>query len=64
MLYPLTALCTGAELARPDAGTAVRLMMCEVREATAKILDSTTLADLLKRAQVALHGHDALDFSI
>jgi Rrf2 family protein len=47
-----------------ERSCAVRLMMCEVREATAKILDSTTLADLLKRAQVAIHGHDVLDFSI
>lgn len=47
-----------------ERSCAVRLMMCEVREATAKILDSTTLADLLKRAQVAIHGREALDFSI
>ena len=43
---------------------AVRLLMCEVREATARILDSTTLADLLKRSQIARHGGEVLNFSI
>jgi hypothetical protein len=38
--------------------------MCDVREATARILDSTTLADLVKRSQLAMHGRDVLDFSI
>ncbi|HTW88203.1 MAG TPA: Rrf2 family transcriptional regulator [Candidatus Binataceae bacterium] len=43
---------------------AVRLLMRDVRDATARILDSTTLADLLKRSQLALHGREALQFSI
>jgi len=43
---------------------AVRLMMCDVREATASILDSTSLADLLKRSQLAARGAEVLDFSI
>ncbi len=38
--------------------------MKEVRDATAKILDSTTLADLLKRVQVAVEGKDSLSFAI
>ena len=42
----------------------VRLLMRDVREATARILDSTTLADLLKRSQLAAHGREALEFSI
>jgi len=42
---------------------AVRLLMCEVREATARILDATTLNDLLKRSEYG-HGGEALQFSI
>jgi DNA-binding IscR family transcriptional regulator len=38
--------------------------MCDVREATARILDSTTLADLLKSSQAAMGGGQVLDFSI
>lgn len=43
---------------------AVRLLMRDVREATAKILDSTSIADLLKRSQLAALGREALEFSI
>jgi len=42
----------------------IRIVMKEVRDATAKILDATTLADLLKRGQLAALGPDALEFSI
>ncbi len=42
----------------------IRLVMKEVRDATAKILDATTLADLVKRGQLAALGRDALEFSI
>jgi DNA-binding IscR family transcriptional regulator len=47
-----------------ERSCAVRLLMCDVREASARILDSTTLADLLKRSQVTALGREALDFSI
>jgi Rrf2 family protein len=43
---------------------AIRLLMCEVREATARILDTTTLVDLIKRSQAASRGNHVLDFSI
>jgi hypothetical protein len=38
--------------------------MRDVREATARILDSTSIADLLKRSQLAALGREALEFSI
>ena len=41
----------------PDERTCgVRMAMKEVRDATAKILDSTTLADVLKRIETAASG--------
>ena len=42
----------------------IRIVMKEVRDATARILDATTLADLVKRGQLAALGPDALEFSI
>jgi hypothetical protein len=35
-----------------------------VREATARILDSTSLADIQKRAEIASRGREALEYSI
>jgi Rrf2 family protein len=49
----------------PDERTCgIRLLMKDVREATAQILDSTTLADLIHRVNVAENGREALSFSI
>jgi Rrf2 family protein len=42
----------------------IRIVMKEVRDATAKILDATSLADLVKRGQFAALGREALEFSI
>ena len=42
----------------------IRIVMREVREATARILDSTSLADILKRAEIASRGREALEYSI
>ena len=42
----------------------IRMVMKEVRDAAAKILDATTLADLVKREQLAALGREALEFSI
>jgi Rrf2 family protein len=42
----------------------IRIVMKEVRDATAKILDATMLADLVKRGQLAALGREALEFSI
>ncbi len=49
---------------RDERTCAVRLLMVDVREATARILDSTTLEDLLKRSQLASDGRNVLQFSI
>ena len=38
--------------------------MCEVREATARILDQTSLVDLLKLSQAAQAEGRVLEFSI
>jgi Rrf2 family protein len=42
----------------------VRILMKEVRDATAAILDSTTLEDVLRRSQAAATGRQSLSFSI
>ena len=42
----------------------VRLVMKEVRDATAKILDATSLTDILKRVEVAGWNKAALSYSI
>ena len=42
----------------------VRLVMKEVRDATAKILDTTSLADILKRVEVAGRNKQALTYAI
>ncbi len=49
----------------PDELTCgVRMVMQEVREATAKILDSTTLEDVLRRVELAANGKGSLSFAI
>ena len=42
----------------------VRILMKDVRDATAAILDSTTLDDVLRRSQAAATGRESLSFSI
>jgi Rrf2 family protein len=42
----------------------VRLVMKEVRDATAKILDATSLTDILKRVEVAGWNKAALSYAI
>ena len=42
----------------------VRLVMKEVRDATAKILDSTTLADVMRRVEVAARAKEAINYTI
>jgi Rrf2 family protein len=41
---------------RDERTCGVRMAMKEVRDATAKILDSTTLADVLRRVEGAVSG--------
>jgi Rrf2 family protein len=43
---------------------AIRMVMKDVREATAKILDSVTLADMLSRSNSIEGGREALSFAI
>jgi Rrf2 family protein len=52
------------EECRDENTCAIRLLMCDVREATARVLDATTLADLIKRSQLAIRGNHILDYSI
>jgi Rrf2 family protein len=49
---------------RDERTCGIRMVMKEVRDATARILDSTTLADMLERVEVAILGREALSFSI
>jgi Rrf2 family protein len=42
----------------------IRLLMKDVRDATARILDSTSLADVAKRSQVIALGRGAIEYSI
>lgn len=49
---------------RDERTCGIRMVMKEVRDATAQILDATTLADMLKRVEIAVIGKEALSFSI
>jgi Rrf2 family protein len=49
---------------RDERTCGIRIVMREVREATARILDSTSLADIQKRAEIASRGREALEYSI
>ena len=49
---------------RDEKTCGIRLLMKEVRDATATILDSTTFADVLKRARMNAKGERVLMFSI
>src|SRR5271156_6547786 len=49
---------------RDEKTCGIRLLMKDVRDATAAILDSTTFADVLKRSRAASNGERVLMFSI
>jgi Rrf2 family protein len=49
---------------RDERTCGIRLLMKDVRDATAAILDSTTFADVLKRSRMAGKGERALMYSI
>jgi Rrf2 family protein len=49
---------------RDEKTCGIRILMKEVREATAAILDSTTLEDVIKRSKAAARGPESLNFSI
>jgi Rrf2 family protein len=42
----------------------IRMVMKQVRDATAQILDTTTLHDMLKQVELAVLGKEAVSFSI
>ena len=49
---------------RDEKTCGIRILMKEVRDATAAILDSTTFADVLKRSQAAGNGEHVLTYTI
>ena len=49
---------------RDERSCAVRIVMKEVRDATAKIMDSTSLQDMLKQVEAVVTGKESLSFAI
>ena len=49
---------------RDERTCGIRMVMKDVRDAMAKILDSTSLADVLKRVEMVVQGEEALAYSI
>jgi Rrf2 family protein len=49
---------------RDEKTCGIRMVMQDVRDATAKILDSTTLADVLERVNGSMNGKAALTYEI
>jgi Rrf2 family protein len=49
---------------RDEKTCGIRMVMKEVRDATARILDSTTLADVLRRVAESVNGRVALTYEI
>ena len=49
---------------RDERTCGIRMVMKDVRDATARILDQTSLADILKRVEVAVEGKNALNYAI
>src|SRR5271170_3433762 len=55
---------TRCDECRDERTCGVRLVMKDVRDATARILDATSLADLLKRVETVMRGKEGLTYSI
>jgi Rrf2 family protein len=49
---------------RDERSCGIRIVMKEVRDATAKIMDSTSLADMLKQVEAVVTGNESLSFAI
>jgi len=49
---------------RDERSCGIRIVMKEVRDATAKIMDSTSLADMLKQVEAVVTGKESLSFAI
>jgi Rrf2 family protein len=49
---------------RDERSCGIRIVMKEVRDATAKIMDSTSLADMLRQVEAVVTGKESLSFAI
>jgi Rrf2 family protein len=49
---------------RDERSCGLRIVMKRVRDATAKIMDSTSLADMLKQVEAVVTGKESLSFAI
>jgi len=49
---------------RDERTCGIRMVMKDVRDATARILDQTSLVDILKRVELAVEGKEALNYAI
>jgi Rrf2 family protein len=49
---------------RDERTCGIRMIMKDVRDATAQILDTTTLADVLKRTESVVQGKEAVHYAI
>ena len=49
---------------RDENTCGIRMVMKDVRDATAKILDTTTLADVLRRVEGSVRGSDPLSYEL
>jgi Rrf2 family protein len=49
---------------RDERSCGIRIVMKDVRDATAQILDSTTLADVLKRVESVVQAKEGLSYAI
>jgi Rrf2 family protein len=49
---------------RDERSCGIRIVMKDVRDATAKIMDSTSLADMLGRVEAVVTGKESLSFAI
>jgi Rrf2 family protein len=49
---------------RDERTCGIRMVMKDVRDATARIFDSTTLDDILRRVQVVVQGKEAASYAI
>src|SRR5271154_1328489 len=49
---------------RDERSCGIRIVMKEVRDATAKIMDSTSIADMLKQVEAVVTGNESLSFAI
>jgi Rrf2 family protein len=61
---PLATAYVRCAECRDERTCGIRMVMKDVRDATARILDQTSLADILKRVELAVEGKEALNYAI